>query len=82
MFNKNFLLMLPLEIVDEIADYHDFEKYCKPSHMKRYINVMNDIVSMNEIMEPISAKIAKECWGPAPIIYIENNDFETTFLFD
>ncbi len=82
MFNKKFIFMLPLEIVNEIADYHDFEKYCKPNHMKRYVNVMNDIISMNEIMKPISAKLAKECWGPGPIIYIENNDFEITFSFD
>lgn len=69
---------LPLEIIDEIADYHDYEKYCKPDHKKRFDNVMNDIISMNEIMKPISAKLAKECWGPSPNIFIEGNVWETT----
>ncbi len=64
---------LPLEIIDEIADYHNYEKYCKPDHKKRFDNVMNDIISMSGIMEPISAKLAKECWGTEP--YIHNDEY-------
>jgi hypothetical protein len=81
MLNKiNFdYSRLPIEIVNEIADYHDFQKYCKPDHKIKFDNVMNDIISMNEIMKPISAKLAKECWGSNPNIFIEGNVWETTF---
>ena len=34
---------------------------------------MNDIISMSGIMEPISAKLAKECWGTEP--YIHNDEY-------
>ena len=54
---------LPTELVNIIADFHDYEKYCKPVHKKKYQEVLNDIIKMSEIMTPISAKIAKECWG-------------------
>ena len=40
---------------------------------------MNDIICMNEIMQPISAKLAKECWGPEPNIYMDENEWETIF---
>ena len=80
MLNKiNFdYSRLPIEIVNEIADYHDYQKYCKPDHKIKFDNVMNDIISMNEIMKPISAKLAKECWGSNPNIFIEGNVWETT----
>jgi len=68
---------LPEEIVDIIADFHDYEKYFKPEHNKNWNNVLNDIVDMGEIMETIQPRIAKECWGPGPYIwddpYIWNN---------
>ena len=82
MLNKiNFdYSRLPIEIVNEIADYHDYQKYCKPDHKKRFDDVMNDIICMNEIMHPISAKLAKECWGPeSKNIYIDENELETIF---
>ena len=55
--------ILPPEIVDEIADYHDYQKYYKPEHKKKFDYVLNDIIKMNGIRRPISAKLAKECWS-------------------
>jgi hypothetical protein len=54
---------LPFELADMIADYHDYDKYCKPSHKVKYCEVMSDIISMSEIMPYISPYIARECWG-------------------
>jgi len=54
---------IPEELVDIIADYHDYAKYCKPKHQSKFKEVMSDIINMGEIMNTISAKIAKECWG-------------------
>tara|TARA_Y100000389_G_C17373976_1_gene470608 strand:+ start:109 stop:330 length:222 start_codon:yes stop_codon:yes gene_type:complete len=54
---------IPEEIVDIIADFHDYEKYCKPKHSKNLNHVLNDIVDMGKIMETIQPRIAKECWG-------------------
>lgn len=54
---------LPEEIVDIIAEFHDYEKYCKPKHSKNLNHVLNDIVDMGKIMETIIPRIAKECWG-------------------
>lgn len=63
---------IPEELVNIIADYHDYDKYCKPDHQSKFKDVMCDIISMSEIMNTISAKIAKECWGPIPqLIYNE-----------
>ena len=57
-------LYLPFELVDMIADYHDYDKYCKPAHKVNYSSVLKDIISMGEIMpENISPYIAWECWG-------------------
>ena len=55
---------LPIELVNIIADFHDYEKYCKPIHKKIYSMVLNDIINMGDIMNTISPIIAKECWGP------------------
>lgn len=60
----NNLNRLPYELIDMIADYHDYDKYSKPKHIEKYIHVINDIVCMSEIMDPISPKLALECWGP------------------
>ena len=69
--------LLPIEIVNEIADYHNYEKYCKPDHKKNFNYVLFDIIRMGEIMNPISAKLAKECWGSNAF----NNFDESTFDF-
>ena len=62
--NYKNLPYLPEVIVNIIADYHDYEKYCKPFHLTNYQSVMNDIINMGNIMDPISAQIAWNCWGP------------------
>ena len=64
MINMNKNTYVPQELVDMIADYHDYDKYCKPQHQSKFKDVMCDIINMSEVMNPISAKIAKECWGP------------------
>ncbi len=63
---------LPNELVYEIADYLDYEKYYKPQHYELLKDVVNDIDEMADIMETISPKIARECWG---VGYLDN-DFE------
>ena len=46
-FLNNYMrLYLPYEIVDEIADYHDYDKYCKPKHKTLFNKVMKNIVEM------------------------------------
>lgn len=57
------MFYLPYEIVDIIADYHDFDKYCKPQHQKKLKIINEDIISMDSIMKPIAPRLAKECWG-------------------
>lgn len=61
--NLENLPYLPTELVHIIADYHDYDKYYKPSHKSNLSNVLYDIHSMASIMKQISPKIAKECWG-------------------
>jgi len=56
-------MILPVEIVNLIADYHDYDKYCLPTHKTIYRNVLDDILCMSEIMTPISANLAYQCWG-------------------
>lgn len=55
---------IPPEIVDIIADFHDFDKYCKPQHKNNMVEVHNDIIMMDEIMpDDIRPSIAWSCWG-------------------
>lgn len=68
---------LPFEIVDKIADYHDYDKYCKPEHQLKLNKILEDIKNMNNIMKPMSPWIAKECWGPKAI---EDSVMETFYL--
>ena len=56
-------MILPVEIVNLIADYHDYDKYCLPAHKTIYRNVLDDILCMSEIMTPISANLAYQYWG-------------------
>lgn len=59
----NFIPYLPEELVNEIADYHDYDKYCKPKHKLLLKNILDDIKDMSEIMPRISPIIAYQCWG-------------------
>ena len=29
---NKYITTLPIELVEQIADYHNYEKYCKPKH--------------------------------------------------
>lgn len=58
---------IPPELVDMIADYHDYDKYCKPAHIEKLKEVINDIGDMAAIMEidnyTIPPNLAWQCWG-------------------
>ena len=64
VFEAKNLKLLPFELVDLIADYHDYNKYCKPDHQILMKNVLGDIKNMSEIMASISPVLAWQCWGP------------------
>ena len=55
--------ILPDELILEIVDFIDYEKYCKPVHQDIFKNVLEDILDMSTIMEPVLPRIAYECWG-------------------
>ena len=63
LLNMNFIPYLPEELVNEIADYHNYDKYCKPRHKILLKNILNDIKDMSEIMPRISPNLAYQCWG-------------------
>jgi hypothetical protein len=58
---------LPPEIVNIIADYHDYDKYCKPSHNENFKGIINDIGDMAIFQDieghNMSPAIAWQCWG-------------------
>ena len=62
------LTYLPRELVDMIADYHDYEKYCKPEHAEKLQEVINNIGDLAAIMDTenrnMCPNIAWQCWGP------------------
>ena len=68
-------IYLPREIIDLIADYHDYDKYCKPLHEKKYSDVLQDIRDMANFQSInlmcLSVRIAYECWGPG-VKYLYN----------
>ena len=70
--NLHDIPFVPKEIVNIIADYNDYYKYCKPSHQEKFNLVMNDIISMGKIMYFISPKIAYTCWGSGPNLIPKN----------
>jgi len=77
---------LPRELVDMIADYHDYDKYCKPAHFEKLKEIINNIGDMAAIMDidqhTISPNIAYCCWG-AGAKYLEDYDNENMIgLYD
>ena len=74
VFEAKNLNRLPFELVDLIADYHDYNKYCKPGHQILLKNVLGDIKNMSEIMASISPVLAWQCWGPGALAL--TNSFE------
>jgi len=61
--NLPYKRYIPDDIVYLIADFHDYEKYCKPSHYENLKYVLKDIIDMAEIMPNISPNICIQCWG-------------------
>ena len=75
--NLPFKRYIPYDIVYLIADFHDYEKYCKPSHCENLKYVLKDIIDMAEIMpNGISPNISSQCWGIRGIneFYIESDE--------
>ncbi len=65
-FFENILTQLPYEIIDKIADYHDYEKYSKPQHKIIFNKVLKNILEMSEVFyndNNLSPRIAYQCWG-------------------
>tara|TARA_B110000305_G_C19092992_1_gene471688 strand:- start:452 stop:685 length:234 start_codon:yes stop_codon:yes gene_type:complete len=57
---------LPVELVDLIADYHDYTKYCMPEHKELYTHVVIDIIEIKKIFchdDNLSPSIIYQCWG-------------------
>jgi hypothetical protein len=66
MISENLLRLIPREVVDMIADYHDYEKHSRPQHSNNYRLVMGDIVNMSQFQcdeQNMSPHIAYNCWG-------------------
>ena len=68
--NRN-MKFIPPELVDMIADYHDYDKYCKPTHKVLLKSILDDIKAMSEIMPTINPVLVWQCWGPG-VKYLEN----------
>ena len=63
LYNKKYI---PIEIVDLIADYHDYTKYCRPKHKELFMNVLTDIIEIKKIFchdGNLSPSITYQCWG-------------------
>ena len=83
--NAQTQIYIPTEVVDMIADYHDYEKYCKPEHAKKLKEVINNIGDLAALMNTednnICPNIAWQCWGPgAKYLYwnseVDDDDYE------
>lgn len=75
-FNYSNIPHLPSELVDMIADYHDYTKYCRPQHYELLKGIINDIGSMAAIHSDdanLAPRIAWQCWGIGTYTL---NDFE------
>lgn len=57
------MMYLPIEIVRLIADYHDYDKYCKPIHKKNIQSALKDIVDIGNIMQPVCPILVYKCWN-------------------
>lgn len=72
--NSGKIIYLPEEIVNIIADYHDYEKYCKPQHYELLKGVINDIGDIAQILDPIKPCLVRQCWGN--LSYQLEDDYE------
>jgi len=76
--DENNMVKLPVELVHIIADYHDYEKYCLPSHKRHFRYVIDDIKIMSGIIQPnLSPSLAYLCWGTGWNSYTSNWDIVT-----
>lgn len=67
------MIYIPEELVNKIADYHDYEKYYKPEHYEKLKEVINDIRDMVSIMpDGIIPCISTQCWGIRGIQYYDD----------
>ena len=55
---------IPPELVNIIADYHDYNKYCKPKHEKLFRVVVGDINLLGNLLKPIKPYTVWNSWGP------------------
>ena len=71
---------LPTELVDMIADYHDYEKYCKPQHAEKLQEVINNIGDLAALLDTednnICPNIAWQCWGPGAKYLYWNDELD------
>tara|TARA_Y100000992_G_scaffold135590_1_gene89645 strand:+ start:20871 stop:21239 length:369 start_codon:yes stop_codon:yes gene_type:complete len=65
---------LPSEIVDIIADFHDYEKYCKPQHYELLKGVINNIGDMACMLPRITPHLAWSYWGPGQVHMCNENE--------
>ena len=66
MISEQLLMSIPRELVDMIADYHDYDKHCKPYHRNNFKLVLDDIVNMSQFQcdeQNMSPVLALTCWG-------------------
>lgn len=78
-------IYIPLEIVNLIADYHDYEKYCKSKHKELFKDVLVDLVNIFNIFPGnyINPNIVYICWGNGwdqyntSMNFISNNNYES-----
>lgn len=82
MFKLQNLNILPSELVDMIADYHDYDKYCKPQHQEKLKHINNDIIDIRNILEPIRPGLVRQCWGPTILEDIHWNIEEEEEIHD
>lgn len=64
--NYHKFIYLPSEIIERIADYHDYIKYSRPLHKEKFKNVLASILEMSEVFygdNNLSPRIAFQCWG-------------------
>ena len=72
---------LPYELIDIIADFHDYKKYCFNDHKEMFREILNDIHSMADIMDPICPKLVYECWGRGAVKF-ERDYFENIWNYE
>ena len=77
--NRN-MKFIPPELVDMIADYHDYDKYCKPAHKLLLKDILDNIKDMSEIMPTINPVLVWQCWGPGAkhwnMVGLYDDDYE------